>query len=521
MNPTIDTLVAALRRMLADTVRHRQLVLAAVASAAALGVAVLPFVRDRYQASARVFVDTQTALKPLLEGLTYQEDVDRQVRTLARTLISRPNAERIAQDAGIAGGARDQAVRQLLKQLQLMPTGAENVFEIRYRDPDARRAQAVVQATLALFVSEGVLGKQRDAQGARSFIDEQIADTEVKLQASEERLKDFKKRQFGLTGVSSHDYFSRISLLSEEVARLRADLDAAVQARNAYRRELEQDLPDPALDPRNAPTLLVELQARLDAQHKLVDELRLRYTEAHPDLANARRALAELESEMKRRKDEVSARMRTPSGRRTVQSGNPLFQKLRSSLAEAEAQVAGLQAQLRTKQAALEEARAAVGRMPQVEAELSQLNRDYEVVRRKYEALVGRREAAALGAKLDQGSRLAEFRIIEPSRVSDSPVFPSRTHLAWMAVALTLVTGLLTGTAMRALKPTVDSALALAKVCGRPVIGAVSMQLDPLQERAEHLRLRATLCAVAGLLLLQAGWAAWMTWRAGAPGAMP
>ena len=429
-------------------------------------------------------------------------------------------------NAGVASGpdradVREEAVRRLLKHLQLAPTGADGVFDIRYRDADPRRAHAVVQATLALFVREGVVGKQRDTQEARHFIDEQIADTELKLQAAEERLKDFKKRQFGLTGVSSHDYFSRISLLSEEVARLRADLEGATQARNAYRRELEQDLPDPALDPRNAPVALVELQTRLDAQHKLVDELRIRYTERHPDLVNARRSLAELESEMQRRKVEFAARMRTPLGRRTVQSGNPLYQKLRSSLAEAEAQVAGLQAQLRTKQAALEEARAAVGRIPQVEAELSQLNRDYEVVRRKYEALVARREAAALGAKLDQGSRLAEFRIVEPSRVSDTPVFPARVHLAWIAVAVTLATALLTGTGMRALQPTVDSALALAKACGRPVIGAVSMQADPARKRAERLRLHAAMAAVVGLILLQAGWAAWMTWRAGAPLGMP
>jgi polysaccharide chain length determinant protein (PEP-CTERM system associated) len=276
-------------------------------------------------------------------------------------------------------------------------------------------------------------------------------------------------------------------------------------------------VPDPALDARNAPAPLLEMQARLDAQRKLVDELRMRYTERHPDLANGRRALAELEAEMKRRKDEVAAQMRTPRGRRSVQSGNPLYQKLRSSFAEAEAQVAGLQAQLRTKQAALEEARAAVGRIPQVEAELAQLNRDYDVVRRRYEALVARREAAALGAKLDQGSRLAEFRVVEPSRVSDQPVFPSRSQLAWISVLASLATALLAGTALRMLRPTVDSALALAKTCGRPVIGAVSIQVDAAQERAERRRLQATLAAMAALVLLQAGWAAWMTWRAATP----
>ena len=46
-------------------------------------------------ASARVYVEMQTVLKPLMSGLTYHPDIYEQVRMLARTLISRPNVERL------------------------------------------------------------------------------------------------------------------------------------------------------------------------------------------------------------------------------------------------------------------------------------------------------------------------------------------------------------------------------------------------------------------------------------------
>ncbi len=36
--------------------------------------------------------------------------------------------------------------------------------------------------------------------------------------------------------------------------------------------------------------------------------------------------------------------------------------------------------------------------------------------------------------KLDESSQLADFRVIEPPHVLPSPVFPSRTQLAAMAV---------------------------------------------------------------------------------------
>ena len=50
---------------------------------------------DDYQSSARVFVDTQSILKPLLSGMTSLPNVQQQVSIMSRTLLSRPNIERV------------------------------------------------------------------------------------------------------------------------------------------------------------------------------------------------------------------------------------------------------------------------------------------------------------------------------------------------------------------------------------------------------------------------------------------
>ncbi len=63
---------------------------------------------------------------------------------------------------------------------------------------------------------------------------------------------------------------------------------------------------------------------------------------------------------------------------------------------------------------------------PQIEAEAAQLNRDYAIHKKNYEDLVTRRESAAMSGELEGASGVADFRLIDPPRVSPTPVSPNR-----------------------------------------------------------------------------------------------
>ena len=49
-----------------------------------------------YKSEARVYVDTQSLLRPLLKGLTVETNPNTQIRLMIKTLLSRPNLERIS-----------------------------------------------------------------------------------------------------------------------------------------------------------------------------------------------------------------------------------------------------------------------------------------------------------------------------------------------------------------------------------------------------------------------------------------
>ena len=211
-----------------------------------LGLGVLT-VKDRYEASARIYIDTQSVLKPLMVGLAFQPDIEQQLRMLGRTLISRPNVEILRKSSEIGWDNKDAEdpkkreaeIESLMKAIKMTPGGSgTNTYAISYRDTDPQRAERLVGQLVKMFVNSGADNKRKDSQDARKFIDEEIREHEAKLVASENQLRDFKLKNFGVTGVSTQDYFARMSTLTEEVDKLRLEYSAAEQSRDALKREL-------------------------------------------------------------------------------------------------------------------------------------------------------------------------------------------------------------------------------------------------------------------------------------------
>jgi uncharacterized protein involved in exopolysaccharide biosynthesis len=220
----------------------------------------------------------------------------------------------------------------------------------------------------------------------------------------------------------------------------------------------------------------------------------------------ARKLVEQLDGES-RQASATQSRPRVRAGNETVWAAR---QQLRLALAEAESRAVSLQAQRATQAAQLDELRAMAARLPQVEAEHTQLNRDYEIVRTTYDSMVARRESAELGVKLDESSQLTEFRVVEPPRVSPVAVFPSRLHLAAMAVVLSIAVGLGAALVADFMSPTVVEASALRRLTGRPVLGTVGVLATPESRFVRRQGQQRFGAALATLIALQALWLAWL-----------
>lgn len=502
--------------------RWRWLGLGVAWVAAIVAALMLTLVKDRFEASARVYVDTKTVLRPLMHELTVELDLDQTVGLLARTLINRPNIEVLMtrtgmETPGMTAIQRSATIERLMREIKLNAVGRDNVYTFSYRDTDPEKARAVVQNLVAMFLESDTGAKRRDAEAARNFIDEQIKSYEVRLQEAEGRLKDFKLRHLGsgTTDSSGKDYFQRMSTLTDEINRLSVELKAAEQSKEALKRELAGDtvslLPDL---PSAATTVSVpEYDTRLDAQRRQLDELLRRYTEQHPDVISTKRLIVRLEEERERvlelRRQAAAGKPASPAagGTQAVQ------QQIKLALAEAEANVASLRSRAADMNSKMAELRASASRIPQIEAEYTQLNRDYEIVKNTYQTMVARREKAALSEDVD-ATHATKFRVIDPPRTLPNPVFPNRVGLAPLVLVFALFAGLASTFLMTQLVPTIETTQALRELTQRRVLGSVSSLATADIQRRARRNLIGFGTACAGLLLVTGGWIGWIATQA-------
>ncbi len=470
------------------------------------GLVAVIAIPDKYEASARVYVDTQSVLKPLMSGLAVQPNVDLQVAMISRTLITRPNMEKLVRMADLDLEAktpeqRDAMIDRLLKGIQMGGSPADNIYTINYRDPSTDRAKRVVDSLLSIFVESGLGDKRRDTQKAQQFIDQQIQEYERRLQESERRLKDFKLKNLSSYGGNS-DALSAMAALEGQLSAARIELRATTQSRDALKRELAGEepvfLPDPSDESSpqradEAPLGVPELDGRIDSLRKNLDELLRTYTEQHPDVIGTRRVLAEIEKERDKQLEAKKAARAAQAAKlatrqidpkRSSLDRNPVYQQLKLSLAEAEANTASLRGRVDEIESKLAQLRATARLKPELEEELTQLNRDYAVQKANYDNLTARRESAMMTSQLEQTASVADFRIIDPPRVSNKPVAPNRLLLLGGAFLVSIAAGVFGSLVFSQLFPVFHSVRGLRRTTQRPVLGTISLQtVSPVLKR--------------------------------------
>lgn len=436
-------------------------------------VATLP---DIYEAEAKVNVDTTSVLRPVLGGLALPGgNSERKLALVSRTMLSRPNLERVMRMTDLDLKAKTAADKEriidgLSSTIQFRGTKQNDLYTIAYSNHSPELAKLVVTSLLTIFM-ESNLGEERKNQDTQEeFLDQQIQEYERRLSEAETIRENFKKQNLGFLPSQGGDIYQRLSEAKSSLKQHSLDLKVERDRLAALKKELRSGL----AEQKKASNQVIgvdtrEFDGRIDALQRTLDDLLLRFTDKHPEVITTRRTLASVKAERKQyiadNKDAVVAQ----------DISNPFVQQLKLNISGAEANIAAKSALVSDYQQQIKDLESAIDRVLRVEAEDKQINRDYQVLKGNLEKLLATREAARLAKSADATSNSTQFKVIEPPRVPSKPAGPPRVIFAVGIFIAAVGFGFGLAFLLSQLRPTFDDRAYLQSITNLPVLGSVDM----------------------------------------------
>src|SRR5437016_1910669 len=252
--------------------RHRWLAVGTawlVCTAGWIGAA---FVPTKYESSARVYLNADPLLTPLLRGLAADTDPSRHLDFMQRTLLSRPNLEQLIRLTDLdtrvrTPGEKEALFKRLATDIEVKPITL-NLLSLSYRDADPQLAKNIVQSLLTIFAEKMAGSSRADMDSAQRFLEGEIASYRDQLRAAEKRRADLAERYPDL--VLGDDGGNRLEQARGAVAHLKLEMADAVSRRDSLKKDLT-----------SVPTMLtvdhgpaVIINARLEPGEERLQELK-------------------------------------------------------------------------------------------------------------------------------------------------------------------------------------------------------------------------------------------------------
>ena len=472
----------------------------------------------KFESSARVYLNTDPLLTPLLHGLAADTNPSRHLDFMLRTLLSRPNLEQLIRltdlDVGVrTPGEKEALLKRLTTDVEVRPI-TQNLLTLSYRDGDPVLAKNIVQSLLTIFAEKMAGSNRADMDSAQRFLDDEIASYRDQLRAAEKRRSDLSEkypdvvRNRAPDAPAGDDNSTRLEQARGRVAQLKFDLAEAISKRDAIQKQFAAVPTTLTVDQGRRVIVtggvLSPMDQRLLDLRRNLDSLLLKYTEEHPDVKAARKEIAQLQAEAK---SSGGGAGQADNAANKGQIANGAYDQIKVTLVNAEADVAAVQRRLseaETQQTKIEQiARSA----PEVLTQVQDLDRDYSVLKSNYMGLVARRNSTEIANAADTKTERIQFRIVDAPQLPIAPVAPNRPLLVTIVLAL----GIGAGLAVPLLMMQFDRSFATLgqlRNLGVPILGSVSRLSIGAAQRHAALQVIAVttsalvLVAVYGTLLL-------------------
>jgi hypothetical protein len=163
-------------------------------------------------------------------------------------------------------------------------------------------------------------------------------------------------------------------------------------------------------------------EAQRDALTKSLDDLKMRYTDSHPDVIATKKKLADLEH----KKDTTKA---------YDIKKDPRYRELQNQLSMTDMDIKRFADEERNIAGQMSRYRGRIELTPAREQDMASLMREYESTKATYESLLKKSQEAQQAENLEKRQKGEQFRVIDPARVPEKPFSPDVMKILLIGLA--------------------------------------------------------------------------------------
>ena len=424
----------------------------------------------KYSADTTVFIE-RNVIDSLVRGIAVSPDINDRIRVLRYAILSRDLVTKTLEDIGSdvftkPMGEQQSYISKLIEKINLRIRGQE-LFILSLVDKDPVFAQKFVNTLVGKYVEENISSKRDETYGANRFLKEQIETFKTKLEAAEDKIIEFRKKNGIYFSVDEGATLANIRTLAGQIENIELTEDTLKARKKQIKSQLES-LPE-TIDMVSETAeggRLAQMEARLN-------NLLLKYTDNYPEVIRLKSEIEALERRLAKPDNTENKPERT-----RLTSLNPLHQELQGQLFGIDAELSSMAARKLNLQRTIAKRENELREVPEARKELGILVQQRDSIRNVYDELLGRMSQSEVSKQMEIGNKAATFRIVDAAVLPEVPVSPNMLKMFLLAV----VGGLGCGVGVIYLIESMDTKVrdvAMFETLGVEVLAVVPSIIDP------------------------------------------
>lgn len=382
----------------------------------------------KYQADTTVFIE-RNVIDELVRGIAITPNIEDKVRVLQFAILSRDMIVKTLEklDSEIftkSKAAQQKYVLGLADRTKINVTRRMDRFTLSIIDKDPHFAQKFINTLVSLYVEENLSEKRNETYGANRFLQDQIDIFKQKLEAAEDKIIEYRKKQGVYFSTDERATLADIRQRMQQIEEIGLTQDTLRGRKTQLQKQLS------TLDPTVDIVSETAEDNRLGAMETRLKILLLRYTDNYPEVV-------QLKSEIEALKYRLSQPEETERSHETTRmtSRNPLYQDLQGQLFNVESELSSLNARKKNLKRTIAVREKELHEVPAAQKELGILMQERDSFRSIYNDLLARMGQSEVSKQMEIGNKASTFRIVDPAILPQTPVSPNMLRMFLFSIA--------------------------------------------------------------------------------------